>query len=72
MWQCHDLNNIVERDHRAVTRVTRPMMGFKNFHCAQSLIAGIAPLHMIRKGQMKSDPEGQVLSKAAQFYSLAF
>jgi putative transposase len=25
------LNNIVEQDHRAVKRVTRPMLGFKSF-----------------------------------------
>ena len=60
MRQCKYLNNIVEQDHRAIKRVTRPMMGFKNFHCAQSLIAGIETVHMIRKGQMKSGPEGQV------------
>ncbi len=48
------------------------MMGFKSFHCAQSLIVGIETMHMIRKGQIKSDLEGQVLSKAEQFYSLAF
>ena len=71
MRQCKYLNNIVEQDHRAVNRVTRPMMEFNNFHCAQSLIAGIETLHMIRKGQMKSGPEGQFLSKAEQFYSLA-
>ena len=70
--QCKYLNNVVEQDHRAIKRVTRPMMGFKNFHCAQSLIAGIETLHMIRNGQMKSGPEGQVLSKAEQFCSLAF
>ena len=28
------LNNLVEQDHRAIKRRTRPMMGFKNFHCA--------------------------------------
>ncbi len=72
MRQCKYLNSIVEQDHRVVKRVTRPMMGFKNFHCAQSLIAGIETLHMIRKGQMKSGPDGQVLSKAEKFYSLAF
>jgi transposase-like protein len=72
MRQCKYLNNIVEQDHRAIKRVTRPMMGFKNFRCAQTLIAGIETMHMIRKGQMKSGPEGQVLSKAEQFYSLAF
>ena len=26
-----DLNNIVEQDHRAVKRLTRPMLGFKSF-----------------------------------------
>src|SRR5215475_10266849 len=25
------LNNVVEQDHRAVKRVTRPMLGFKSF-----------------------------------------
>ena len=28
------LNNIVEQDHRAVKRVTRPMLGFKSFEAA--------------------------------------
>jgi hypothetical protein len=72
MRQCKCLNNIVEQDHTAIKRVTRPMMGFKNFQCAQSLGAGIETMHMIRKGQMKSGPEGYGLSKAEQFYSLAF
>jgi putative transposase len=29
--QCKCLNNIVEQDHRAVKRVTAPMLGFKSF-----------------------------------------
>jgi putative transposase len=33
------LNNIVEQDHRAVKRITNPMMGFKSFWSAQKLIA---------------------------------
>ena len=28
------LNNIVEQDHRAIKRVTRPMLNFKSFHSA--------------------------------------
>lgn len=68
MRQCKYLNKIVEQDHRAIKRVTRPMMGFKNFHCAQSLIAGIETMQMIRKGQMKSGPERPsfVQSRAVQ------
>ena len=34
------LNNIVEQDHRAVKRVTRPMLGFKSFEAAQCTLAG--------------------------------
>ncbi|MES2036663.1 MAG: DDE-type integrase/transposase/recombinase [Pseudomonadota bacterium] len=68
------LNNIVEQDHRAIKRLTRPMMGFKNFPCAKAIIAGIETMHMIHKGQMKSDTKAQALSvsKAKQFYSLPF
>ena len=45
------LNNIVEQDPRAVKRVTRPMLGFKSFRSARSVLAGIELMHMIRKGQ---------------------
>ncbi len=69
--QSRYLNNLVEQDHRAVKRITRPMMGFKNFHCARAIIAGIEIMHMIRKGQMVC-PEGAPLSAAQQFRSLAF
>jgi transposase-like protein len=46
------LNNIVEQDHRAVKRITKPMMGFKSFHAARNVLAGIELMHMIGKGQM--------------------
>ena len=46
------LNNIVEQDHRAVKRITRPTLGFKSFWYAADTIAGIELIHMIRKGQM--------------------
>jgi putative transposase len=65
------LNNLVEQDHRAIKRRTRPMLGFKDFHCAAKIIAGIEVMHMIRKGQW-AGPEGQVMSAAELFYSLAF
>ena len=65
------LNNRVEQDHRAVKRITRPMMGFKNFRCARATIAGIETMHMIRKGQMVS-PQSTALSAVQQFHSLAF
>ena len=70
MRQNKYLNNIVEQDHRAIKRITRPMLGFKSFWSARILIAGIETMHMIRKGQMDC-PAGQTMSAAQQFYSLA-
>ena len=46
------VNNIVEQDHRAVKRVTRPMLGFKSFDAAQDTLVGIELMHMIKKRQM--------------------
>jgi transposase-like protein len=62
------LNNIVEQDHRAVKRVTRPMLGFKSFRSAAATLAGVELMHMIRKDQMR--PRGK-LHPAQQFYALA-
>ena len=64
------LNNIVEQDHRAVKRNTRPMLGFKSFRAAASVLAGIELMHMIRKGQMTM-PGCEGMSFANQFYALA-
>jgi putative transposase len=64
------LNNLVEQDHRAVKRRVRPMMGFKEFHSAARLIAGIETMHMIKKGQLRCST-GLVVSDADRFYSLA-
>ena len=42
---------IDEEDHRAVKRVTRPMLGFKTFGGAQVTLTGIALIQMHRNGQ---------------------
>ena len=64
------LDNIVEQDHRAVKRVTKPMLNFKSFQAARNVIAGIEIMHMIRKGQLMM--EGcNARSFAGQFYALA-
>ena len=65
------LNNIVEQDHRAVKRITDPMLGLKSFWSAQRLISGIQTMHMIKKQQLHC-PGGQPMSTADRFYSLAF
>ena len=65
------LNNITEQAHRAVKRITDPMLGFKSFWSAQKLVSGIETMQMIKKGQLLC-PSGQPMSAADQFYSLAF
>src|SRR5476651_1930284 len=62
------LNNVVEQDHRAIKRIIKPMMGFKDFRCAHIILSGIEIAHMSRKGQMCDD--GVASTAAEQFYSL--
>ncbi len=63
------LNNIVEQDHPATKRRTRPMLGFKDFNCARVILNGIELLHMVKKGQLQCSGNSP-LSAAQQFYSL--
>ena len=71
MRQSKCLNKLIEQDHRAVKRMTRPMLGFKTLRCARILLAGIELMHMIRNGQLGAikDPAS---SAANPFYSPAF
>ncbi len=64
------LNNIVEQDHRAIKRVTKPMLGFKSVRAALSVLAGIELMHMIRKGQFAINGVA-TMSVTDQFYALA-
>ena len=68
--QCKYLNNIIEQDQRRIKRLVRPMPGFKNFNSAQSTLAGIELVAMIKKGQIKKNISRN-LSFADQFYALA-
>src|SRR6266536_4224900 len=58
------LNNIVEQDHRAVKRVTRPMLGFKTFDAAQDPLVGVELMHMIKKKQLRVEEGGEGLTAA--------
>ena len=69
--QVQYLNNIVEQDHRAVKRVTRPMLGVKSFEAAQGTLVGIELMHMIKKRQMLMEAEDEGLTAAELFYSMA-
>ncbi len=63
------LNNIVEQDHRAIKRVTRPMLNFKSFRSAGAVLADIELMHMIREGQFAVDAAPMLCTD--QFYALA-
>jgi putative transposase len=45
------------------------MLGFKSFHAAASVLAGIELMHMIRKDQFAASGAGT--SATDQFYALA-
>ena len=67
--QVRYLNNVLGQDHRAVKRLTRPMLGFKSFEVAQYTLARVELMHMLRKGQLEGGGE-QSLTAAQEFYSL--
>ncbi len=64
------LNNIIEQDHCAAKRMTKPMLNFKSFRSAASVLDGIELMHMIRKGQRMMEGVAEV-PFAGQFYALA-
>ncbi|HAU3148094.1 TPA: IS6 family transposase, partial [Salmonella enterica subsp. salamae] len=61
------LNNLIEQDHRNIKRRIRQMLGFKSFRLAQTILADIKLIHMIRQYQ---PPQNDELSPAEQFYLL--
>lgn len=59
------LNNIVEQDHRAVKRRVRASQGFREFRSAWRTIQGIETVNMIRKGQVRWIPKGDIAGQVA-------
>src|ERR1041385_3152272 len=58
---CPYLNHIVEQDHRAIKRRVNASQGFRSFYGALRTIQGYEAVHMIRKGQVRWSPKGDVL-----------
>ncbi len=58
------LNNIVEQDHRFIKRLVNPGMGFGSFWTAKNTLAGFEAMNMIRKGQVRGVPKGDILGQA--------
>ena len=64
--RCHPvryLNNIVEQDHRAIKRRINAKLGFRSFDGAWRTIQGYEAIHMIRKGQVRWLPKGDVVEQ---------
>ena len=55
------MNNLVEQDHRAIKRRVNASQGFGSFHGALRTIQGYEAVHMIRKGQVRWLPKGDVV-----------
>src|SRR5271169_1755600 len=60
---CPYLNNIIEQDHRAVKRRVNAKQGFRSFDGACRTIQGYEAMHMIRKGQVRWLPKGDVATQ---------
>jgi transposase, IS6 family len=58
------LNNILERDHRNVKRLTDPGLGFGSFWTALRTLAGYEAMAMVRKGQVRDIDGGNVRAQA--------
>jgi putative transposase len=65
------LNNNVKQDHRAVKRMTRPMLGLKSLDAAQCTLAGVELMHMLKKRQMMVAAGDEGLTTAEQLYTSA-
>jgi transposase, IS6 family len=59
------LNNIVERDHRAVKRRVRASQGFRAFHSAWCTLQGVETMNIIQKRRVRWLPKGGITGQAA-------
>jgi transposase-like protein len=55
------LKNMVEQDHRALKRVTRPLLGFQSCAAAHDPLVETELMHRLKKGQLVGE-EGQKAS----------
>ena len=60
---CPYLNNNLELDHRAIKRRVKASQGFRSLDGAWRTIQGYEVVHMIRKGQVRRLPKGDVVGQ---------
>ncbi|MGZ4161917.1 MAG: DDE-type integrase/transposase/recombinase, partial [Neobacillus sp.] len=64
------LNNIVAQDHRFIKRRDLPMLGYKSFDTAISILSGEEAIHMIKKEQI--DLRDQSIQNQKEFIHQLF
>ena len=57
------MNNTIEQNHRFLKWVTRAGMGFRSYPTAWRTIQGYETMRIIRKGQVRGAPKGDVVSQ---------
>ena len=65
------LTNLLEQDHRAITRRVKAKPGFRECHAARRTIEGYEAMHMIRKGQVRR-VSGSDVRRPIQFIDKLF
>ena len=65
------LNNIVGQDHRAIKRRINAKLGFHSLNGAWCTVQGYEAIHMIRKGQVRWLPKGDV-PEQVRFINVTF
>ena len=65
------VNNIVEQDHRSITRRVKAKQGFREFQAARRIVQGYEAMHMIRKGQARW-VSGSDVRRQIQFINTLF
>jgi transposase, IS6 family len=70
------LNHLIEQDHRFITRLSKPGMGFFSLETAWRTLQGYEIMNMARKGQVqgvdKGDTLGQIAWIAKVFATIAY
>ena len=68
------VNNVLEQDHRFIKKRIAASLWFRSVGGAMNTIAGYESMHMIRKGQVRWLPKGDVVGQVRfihQIYGIA-
>ena len=64
------LNNVIEQDHRFIKKRIAASLGFRSAEGAWRTIEGYEAMHLIRKGQIRWLPKGDVIGQRQFIHTL--